>query len=212
LAIEGAVASTPSKGPEPELTAGSSVGKDYPTVGPSGRIDDVGSTKPRPWIRFWAKILDVLISTIVLGVLLGIMFPRWTAETNQRLLGLALFACSVPINALLLSSFGTTIGKSLFNVRVTHNGERLQFGAALRREFACFVRGFCLGLPVIYLITMIVAYRDLKASGSSSWDRDNGNVVSHKDPSVAGVVGAVALLILALAVMVWGNVQASQGY
>lgn len=202
---------SPSQEAWPEAAIPPPIATDSPWVSPRGHHKESNSTPPRPWLRFGAKMVDVWVWVIVLGSLAGILFPRWSAEANETLFGLILFACAVPIHAALLSWFGTTIGKALFNIKVTKNGQRLNFGQAFGREVRCYVRGLGLGLPIIYLITMFVSYQDLKKAGSSSWDRDYGNVVTHKDPHVAGIIGAIVILGLAFALTVWGTIV-SQAY
>ena len=181
------------------------------SVVPRAQGDAVRSTTPRPWLRFWAKMVDVWLSAIVLALLFSVLFPQWTMETNETLFGLILLACTVPIHALLISVFGTTAGKALFNIQVTHKGQKLYFGQAFRREAMVYVRGFGLGIPIISLITHIVAFNDLTENGSSSWDRDSGNIVTHGSPSVGGVVGAIAILFVALFMIFYGT-TATQGY
>lgn len=201
-----------SPGPlQAEPSAASIDAAELPWMASRARREDNGSTTPRPWLRYWAKLVDVWLWIIVLGFLCGVVFPRWSVETNESLVGFILLLCTVPIHALLLSVFGTTVGKALFNIKVTHKGQKLTFGQAVGREALVYVKGFGLGIPIVALFTQIAAFNDLKATGSSSWDRDNGNIVTHKDPSVAGVAGAVAILCIALAIMLIGT-MAGQGY
>lgn len=208
VASENAEAGTDSR---PEAAALPLDATDLPWASPRVQRDQGRSTTPRPWIRFWAKLVDVWLWVIVLGLLVGLLFPRWSAETNETLVGLILLACTVPIHALLLSTSGTTVGKALFNIKVTHNGRKLTFGQALGREVLVYLRGFGLGIPIVSLFTQIAAYGDLKKVGSSSWDRENGNVVTHNDPGVAGVIGAIAILGSAFTLMLLGT-MAGQGY
>jgi hypothetical protein len=205
------VSVSPSQEPQPEAATPSPVAAGSPWVAPKIQHEEGGSSPPRPWLRFWAKMVDVWLWVILLGVLVGILFPRWSAETNETVVGLVLVACAVPIHAVLLSSFGTTVGKALFNIKVTRKGRRLSFGQAFGREVRCYARGLGLGLPIVYLFTLIASYGDLKKAGSSSWDRDYDNIITHKDPSVAGIVGAIVILGLGFALTILGT-MAGQSY
>lgn len=178
-------------------------------VAPEGRAS--GPSVPRPWLRYWAKLVDVWLWVVIMGVVFGIAFPRWSMETNETLLGLILLACTIPIHALLLSTFGNTIGKALLGIRVTHKGQKLSFGQALKREGLAYVKGLGLGIPIVALFTQINSYNHLKNEGASSWDKDEGHVVTHRDPSIPGIVGAVAILFCLFLLIVYGS-TAGQGY
>jgi uncharacterized RDD family membrane protein YckC len=163
------------------------------------------SSFPRPWLRYWAKIVDVWLCCFLLALLLGGVFPQWINETNDTLLGLILLALAVPVQALLLSAWGTTPGKVLLGIRVSKNERNLDFGQAFKREMSVYFVGLGLGIPIIALFTQISAYNYLKKHGASSWDDGPGNVVTQKDPSVAGIVCVFVILFLALTIIVYGN-------
>lgn len=171
----------------------------------------IASSPPRPWIRYWAKLVDVWIIVIVLAVLAGMLFPRWTSETSDTIVGLVLLALAVPVQALLLSTWGTTFGKSLLGIKVTKDGRKLDFGGAFKRELGVYLVGFGLGIPIVAFFTQIAAYNHLKKEGASSWDQDPGNVVTHSDPSTIGIVAVVAILLLGAVLIGYGN-SVSQGY
>lgn len=139
------------------------------------------------------------------------LFPRWTSETNDTILGLVMLAVAVPVQALLLSTWGTTFGKALLGIKVTKDGRKLYFGEAFKRELGVYLVGFGLGIPIVSVFTQIAAYDHLKKQGASSWDQDRGNVVTHSNPSTIGIVAAVAILLLGAVLIVFSN-SVSQGY
>lgn len=171
----------------------------------------IASSPPRPWIRYWAKLVDVWIIVIVLAALAGMLFPRWISETNDTIIGLVLLALAVPVQALLLSTWGTTFGKSLLGIKVTKDGRKLDFGGAFKRELGVYLVGFGLGIPIVAFFTQIAAYNHLKKQGASSWDQDSGNVVIHSDPSTTGIAAVVAILLLGAVLIGYSN-SVSQGY
>lgn len=139
------------------------------------------------------------------------MFPQWIADINESLLGLIILACSVPIHALMLSLLGTTAGKALFKIEITNNGQKLNFVQAFGREALVYLKGFGLGIPLVALFTQIAAFNDLKKTGSSSWDRQNGNLVTYRDVGAARIIGAMTVLILVCALVIYGAAM-DQGY
>lgn len=169
------------------------------------------SNTPRPWLRYWAKMLDVWLCAFVLAFFLGVMFPQWIAETNESVLGLILLACAIPIQAMILAVFGNTIGKALLGIKVTHKGEKLTFGQAFTREATVYVKGLGLGIPIVALFTQINAYNHLKNEGASSWDKSEGHLVTHRNPSTAGVIGTITILTIMILISIYGTMD-SQTY
>ncbi len=106
---------------------------------------------------------------------------------------------------LLLAAWGTTPGKWLLNMAVERqDGTAIDFGSALRRSFAVWLRGLGGGLPVVSLIAMVLAWNRLRDDGQTSWDRDGGFVVRHGEVgfwrglAAVGAFLAIAAVWLAL--------------
>jgi len=67
---------------------------------------------------------------------------------------------------------------------VPEAGQKFAFPLALKRSLVVWLRGLGLALPIISLITLIVAYNTLKNDGQTSWDRDFNISVLHRDLSI----------------------------
>lgn len=87
----------------------------------------------------------------------------------------------------------------------TRKDERLRFLVALERSFLVWIRGLGLGIPIISLITEIVAYNHLLKFGQTSWDRDLHGTVIHGDLSAVRwfAIGAIWFVIVLVVFLVF---------
>jgi uncharacterized RDD family membrane protein YckC len=177
-----------------------------PPAGPPRSSPEERSSPPRPWIRYWARMVDVALWSMVGGLLMAIFLPDLLDSTNEVGLGIVLLLGWVFVEALLLTSFGTTPGKALLRIAVTTDGgDKLPYGTALQRSFLVFIKGMGLGLPLISLIPMIVAHGNLSKSGRTTWDRDLDLRVVHREVGFVRGAAVVAILVLFLALTVAGS-------
>lgn len=147
----------------------------------------------RPWVRYWARMLDICWLTIPIGFLIGIFAPLFVMQkSNDFLLGFIALFFYVFVEAMLLSAFGTTPGKWLFKIQLAHSsGNSISYSQALARSLKVWWRGLGTGFPLVQLITCVVAYERLKRYGLTSWDREGGFVVTHEDIGIARILAAV---------------------
>lgn len=151
----------------------------------------------RPWVRYWARMLDICLLTMPIGFLLGIFAPLFVMQkSNDFLLGFIALFFYIFVEALLLSSFGTTPGKWLFKIQLAHSsGNSISYSQALTRSLKVWWRGLGTGFPLVQLITCVIAYERLKRYGITSWDREGGFVVAHEDIGIARILAAVVFFI-----------------
>lgn len=152
----------------------------------------------RPWIRYWARTIDIFLFALLVGFVFGVIAPA-LFEINDFVFNILLLAAMTFYEAGCLALFSTTPGKAMLRVRVTRpDGSRLSYGDALARAFRVFVRGVGIGIPLVALITQIVGYQNLTRDGITSWDRDGNVLVSHQSiPAWRGlliVIGMVAAI------------------
>src|SRR4029079_10665387 len=109
--------------------------------------------RPRPWLRFWARMLDRFWFFMAFGLavnpLLGNVVARIAdVPLFQVLVDPVLLLLYVPMEAWLLSRFGSTPGRALLRVQVRRlDGSLPVFSQALRRSFQVYLKGLGLGLP-----------------------------------------------------------------
>lgn len=162
----------------------------------------------RPWVRYWARMLDIYLAALVIGIVIGVFSPRaLDVPGSDILFGLALLLIWVFVESLLLSSVGITPGKWLLNTRlVPPSGGKPGFTAAFSRSVKVWWRGLGIGFPIISIITLVIAHGDLKESGSTTWDKDTGFVVVHGRIGFLRAAIAVVAFSLFLALVIIGSV------
>jgi uncharacterized RDD family membrane protein YckC len=163
------------------------------------------SSEPRPWMRLFARMLDYVVWGIVVGILLEIVAPGLLDGVNDALLGVVLVAAWIPVEALLLSTWGKTPGKAMLDIRLvdreSENG--IEYFSALQRATVVWIYGMGCGLFIFTLVTMILSYRDLKREGVSAWDGKMGFRTEHGSVHPFGILLAVSVLVF----LIWGMSQ-----
>ncbi|HEV2613313.1 MAG TPA: RDD family protein [Gammaproteobacteria bacterium] len=168
----------------------------------------------RPWVRFWARLLDISIYSTILTFIFPDLAnftviwgenvpPQWMNLLHQLAAwGLVSLAAYIIFEGILLSTMGTTIGKWVFKISIKDTqGKKLSFRVALERTFLVYFRGFALLIPFVSIITLIYAYAALNSSGSTSWDKECHTVVTHQR------IGFVHILIAILLFFVMANLK-----
>lgn len=166
------------------------------------------SLEPRPWVRFWARVLDYLFFVGLVFLVLTFTWPtesfEWIVWASNRSLPLdtLLMLSYVPLEAWFLSRFGKTPGRLLLRLEVVRdNGDgRLTFKQALVRSVQVYVKGMALWLPLVSLLTMSFARLHLLRNGRTSWDLDCGTVVTSRPMEAwrIAILGGVTLTFLLL--------------
>ena len=178
-----------------------------PTRMPPTRQSQPVASSPRPWVRYWARSLDIYLASIVIGFAIGFINPSTFISSRNYLLGMVLIFAWMLIEAFLLSTVGTTPGKWLLKTKVsTSSGDKLFFSTALSRSFKVWWRGLGAGFPLVALITQIVAYNNLKKNGVTTWDRDDGLVVVHEHIGAIRVLVTIVFFVAFLPIIAAGNI------
>lgn len=135
----------------------------------------------RPWVRYWARTLDLLSFAIFIGIVIGVVDPKILELIPETLLGFVIILAYNFTEPAMLATFGATPFKALLRVRVrNHDGSKLSYFQALRRTFSVLVFGQGLGIPIVALITSIASYSRLTNHHTTRWDEAGGTVVSHQ--------------------------------
>jgi hypothetical protein len=155
----------------------------------------MGSAHTHPWRRLFARYIDVFLLTIAFTVLFAALVGFEMLAFAGAWLSILILLLQVPIEALLLSSLGTTPGKALYGIGVAQSdGTPPPFDRALKRAFLVYLKGMGLGIPIVSLVTIIIGYRTLTRAGQASWDADTQLMVHHR------ALGAGRIVVL---VVVW---------
>jgi len=166
---------------------------------------EVLSETPRPWIRFWARLFDIYFIGILVGLSAAFLLPKSILDDSFILYAGGLIVIFV-YEALIMSAFGTTLGKYLLNIRVTKaNGSALNFGDALKRGMHIWVFGLALGIPIVFWITMFCEWQRLGRERKTAWDNKYNFTVWHGPIGAPRVIIFTVLFIVLLCLIVIGN-------
>lgn len=164
----------------------------------------VAMMQVRPWVRCWARLIDLFLFSICCGIVISIAGPGLLKGANDTVLSLAFLFLWCFVEPIFLSTWGATPGKALLRIDLrSADGARLNYGSALARSFDVWLRGFGMGIPVASFVTFIVAHNTLTKNGVTSWDRDRGFRVTHLEIGPARVIVAIALFIGFAVLMGW---------
>lgn len=135
--------------------------------------------------RLWARNIDFLIC---MALYLVLTTASLASIDNLFLIFLVAFtvpgAVLVLYDAILISSFGQTIGKSFFGIRVLDDeSNKLSFRVSLKRAIKAWAHGNAcyFFFPVVTFIAWWQARRTIMAEGISPWDLSSGSSVTQSD-------------------------------
>jgi uncharacterized RDD family membrane protein YckC len=160
------------------------------------------SKQIRPWLRFWARMMDYLLMFVALMVLLSIIFD-WHPQRSTWITILVPLIWMF-LEPLFLKKWGMTPGKAFLRMSVTKkNGSKLSYEEGFERSLKVWIRGVGLGIPLVNVIMCIVSYIKLKKNRITGWDRDCETVVHHEKVGIERTVLFVCLFIVGLFIS-WG--------
>lgn len=146
-----------------------------------------------PWRRYGARILDLsFFGAIAFGIIGFIYYSVAPYSADQffnvfnqpsaRILDIILTTLlGTILTGAVIGVSGTSLGKLIFGIIVTDtNGHKLGFVTGIQRDFAVYLRGLALGIPIVSLITLYNAYSRLNKSNMTSWDQESGYKVWHR--------------------------------
>jgi len=156
--------------------------------------------KPRPLHRLLARMFDTCLLSLIVPLLLA---RSLHLDFSPVLLvpALAVVVQHLVWKPLMLARYGTTFGKSLFNIKVVNaNGDNLTYGEAVKRSMRVLFFGLGLYLGIIWLIAGILSENALRKRGITYWDRLGNCKVMHARISLVRFLVAVVLSMLTMSV------------
>lgn len=165
---------------------------------------------PHPWRRYFARCLDMSLWTAIIMFAIGVGLTFLDPQSLGRIIGvltqpgsivaqlfLAFVLAMIP-NALLIGLTGGNLGKWLFGVCVLDETDRpMGLTRSFKREARVFLQGLGLGIPLVSLITLFIAYRKLKVTGATSWDQAlHLKVVQRRHGSAQYLASTVGIALL----------------
>ena len=148
-----------------------------------------------PWIRFLARFFDYSLFFLVLWGLRILLAGHFPLGRFENLIPFEFFVW-IPIEALLLSTWGTTPGKFFLKTDLRQGRKpKLDYMTALKRSFNVWFRGLGMGIPVINFLCLLVAYHRLRLFRQTSWDREENIIVSHHPIGRWRIVAAAVIAV-----------------
>lgn len=160
-----------------------------------------------PWRRFFARILDISIYSLLFDSVLVFLFNMITS--NRNILESLLYTAMVTIimllmEPLLLMKFGTTPGKALLGLEVsTPEGNKLSYAEGFRRTFGVVRYGLGFEIPIYNIIRSYKSYKSLEEKETLPWDEEIAYTMKDEKSYRNGLyIGAMIFLIAAAVFLV----------
>jgi len=166
---------------------------------------EISGEQVRPWIRFWARMIDYNLYTMLLAIIALIVYPP-AYKMSDLIFGMITLFTYTFIEAAMLSSWGTTPGKYFFKIRLRNKENRkLSYNEAVYRSWKVVFNGLGLGLPIISLFTLIHAFSALKTNKITSWDKDGEFNVSHQTIGLPRIIIVILIITFIIFIIVSEN-------
>ena len=147
----------------------------------------------RPWIRFIGRMFDYAWFALVLGWFLAV----FGLSVEQAPFGIMIIPFLwIFVETLLMGTWGSTPGKWMIATRVKRKDNRkLSFKDAVYRSLSVWWLGLAAGIPIISLVTMVVACVKLSNTGKTTWDRSGEFTVQHQKMGTFRIIGLIIFFL-----------------
>ncbi len=151
------------------------------------------------WKRFFARSIDTWIINIPVLLCLYFASDLLDRPLFGRMQGVIISVLIMLIETfyetISLSSFGTTLGKRAFGIKVTtEEGQNLSFSNSLSRTIKVWTVGLGLSIPYISIITRIIACAKYSKSSATFWDKNRFKVYQMNNVKTE-LSGSVVLIV-----------------
>jgi uncharacterized RDD family membrane protein YckC len=167
----------------------------------------------RAWPRFWARQFDYAICWGIATGTAGLLGMASPVRLPNLLIAIVIGAMLVGVlhlvyEALMLTVFGTTIGKSVFGLRVqTRHGRKAEFSRFFRRSLGAWLWGSYAYVlfPLATLFAWKKSYDEFRLNGRTYWDKQSktrviGAVLPmwHLSAGAALTIAAFGMVLMSL--------------
>lgn len=154
-----------------------------------------------PWRRYFARMLDLYIYGLLFSAFLGLIcHVNLTSRSSLGTLFDAFVALAIMLflEPLLLHLFRTTLGKTIFGLRIEYPDDtRLTYGEGLTRTWGLLGKGMGYNIPIYNLVCQWKSYKLCSEQETQPWDESIAYTI--KDTKWYRAV----LFIVATAAFVW---------
>jgi uncharacterized RDD family membrane protein YckC len=174
-------------------------------------MDDVfeSVSQVRPWVRYWARIIDIFVVALIFGFIIGLVEELSSSSTGilelpNAVLNIIVIVLVPFVEAIFISNWGATPGKMLLKTKVLNvNGQYPSYMEALIRSFRVAWQGLGLGIPIVSWVTLLISYSNLKNDSITSWDANLETVVIHKKIGVTRTIISLIVIIAFFGLIIW---------
>ncbi|HPD01032.1 MAG TPA: RDD family protein [Acetivibrio sp.] len=160
--------------------------------GESDWKDRLNIAQAKPWVRFWARTVDLYIVDVIIKAIQLILFQG--KLFNPLLLGFGSSLIWAFAEANSIYTWGTTPGKWLLRTEVRANNlKKPDLFASIKRSILVWLLG--VGMGVFSSFTYIAGYYLLTRKGYTLWDKYSDCYVVHKKMSDNRAIVAVFIII-----------------
>ncbi len=155
-----------------------------------------------PFMRLMARCFDILLHLLVLELAVGpYLAPKMGGVAVLQVLIPASVFLAHFSEPILMTFFGYTAGKRLFNIAVRNEtGEKLTFVENIKRSFGVLFWGFGLTIPLVSIFTLYFSYVRVAHDEPTRWDEGKGTLVLQKRfHLLLALIGTVAVVLMCIA-------------
>lgn len=175
-------------------------------------------TPAGPWRRFFARMFDVYVSIILLGIVGEYTLGRYSSRyvefmatpNNELLIGVLFLPFALALDALVSHLFGNNLGKYLLGVKVVKIKGKMDLNDWLSRAFNVWKSGMAFGIPLVSLWTTIRENKRVGMMQPTTYDQRCGFQVYGRTLSVGHKLVALVSVIAVYAVVIGLNVLSKQ--
>lgn len=167
------------------------------------------STCPYPWRRFFARMLDLSLYGLIWHAFTGLVL-NWNIENSffiNLINSFVMVGIMLLVEPLLLSKFGTTLGKLVFGLIVRDlGGRKLTYKQGWHRTFGVFKKGIGYNIPFYNLLIMANCCDQCKAQKLLPWEKNR--LYTIEDKKIKGILVCIVIFILICGMNVLVTLQA----
>lgn len=151
------------------------------SAGQLRRKQDILRETVHPWRRYFARLIDGGIYGMAISLIFYLAFHMEDSIALEVCLTVLELAVFILAEAVLLSCFGTTIGKWLFGIRVlSKDGKKLTWREAAERTGMVLWRGLALEIPLWNIYRLYKSYDAYTAGETLAWDENCLYLIDEK--------------------------------
>lgn len=165
---------------------------------------DIDGVVAGPWLRFFARFVDLQIWALLLAFMAGLFLPSLfenqsflTGQLGSKVFGWILVPFAFGLDAAAYSLFGNTPGKWIAGIKVKSlAGGKVPFRTYLKRNFGLYWFGLGTDIPIVVLVTMWQNCGLAERHEAVRWDESTGTrpFIKGESPFRFGAIAAIWFL------------------